>query len=105
MLVCSIAFYANSVSASSTSLDTSVTIDRIQVVNQQINLLKNRLTQGERELKELQEKASAPPKIIRRTIVKNKFKLPKFNLNWIKNIDLNKNIQQLHVPGILRIKQ
>src|SRR3990167_4130546 len=55
LLVCSIAFYANSVSASSTSLDTSVTIDRIQVVNQQINLLKNRLTQGERELKELQE--------------------------------------------------
>ena len=66
---------------------------------------KERFLALEKTIKELQEKASAPPKIIRRTIVKNKFKLPKFNLNWIKNIDLNKNIQQLHVPGILRIKQ
>ena len=88
----------------------------------------------------LQQKASAPPKIIRRTIVKNiikevpvekveakpkKFKVLKFDISWMKNIqrlakpqflkqkinidvpkisfaDLNKDIQQLHVPEILR---
>src|SRR5689334_7930945 len=35
--------------------DDQVTIDRIQLVAQQINLLQNRLSQGERELKELQQ--------------------------------------------------
>ena len=34
---------------------TSTTIDRLQVVDQQISLLKNRLTQNERELNELQK--------------------------------------------------
>lgn len=35
--------------------DEQITIDRIQLVTQQINLLQNRLNQGERELKELQQ--------------------------------------------------
>jgi len=35
--------------------DEQITIDRIQLVTQQINLLQNRLSQGERELKELQQ--------------------------------------------------
>lgn len=101
---------------------------------------KERFLALEKTIKELQLKASAPPKIIRRTIVKNiiqkvpvekleakpkKFKLPKFNLDWIKNIqrlqmpeflqrkiniakpkitfaELNKDIQQLNVPEVLR---
>src|SRR5580658_6964675 len=37
-------------------LDEQVTIDRIQLVTQQISLLKNRLEQGQRELTELQHK-------------------------------------------------
>jgi potassium-dependent mechanosensitive channel len=35
--------------------DDEITIDRIQLVTQQINLLKNRLEQGERELSKLQQ--------------------------------------------------
>lgn len=100
---------------------------------------KERFLALEKTIKELQLKASAPPKIIRRTIVKNiikkvpverieakpkKFKLPRFNLGWLKNIQrlakpefikqkvnigmpkisfaqLNKNIQQIHVPEVL----
>lgn len=44
-----------SVYAESTNLDEDTTIDRVQLVNQQISLLKNRLTQGERELTDLQQ--------------------------------------------------
>lgn len=101
---------------------------------------KERFLALEKTIKELQLKASSPPKIIRRTVVKNiikkvpvekieaepkKFKILKFNLSWIKNIqrlqmpeflqrkinmakpkinfaELNKDIQQLHVPEVLR---
>ena len=90
----------------------------------------------EKTIKDLELKASAPPKIIKRTIIKKvpvekietkqkKFKILKFNLGWIKNIqrlqmpeflqrkinmakpkitfaELNKDIQQLHVPEMLR---
>ena len=44
-----------SAQASSIEPDEQITIDRIQLVTQQINLLQNRLNQGERELKELQQ--------------------------------------------------
>lgn len=106
---------------------------------------KQQIEQLEERIKELQQKAKVPPKIIRKTIVKEvpvkvkekvkekkevkprKFRIPKFNIAWIKAIqqlkrpkfierkipriprklkinfaELNKNIQQLHVPEILR---
>lgn len=84
----------------------------LQVENKE---LRERLMEVEKTIKVLQQKASAPPKIIRRTIVKNiikkipvekieakpkKFELPKFNF-----AELNKYIQQLHVPEILIKKE
>jgi len=96
-------------------------------------------------IKELQKKANLPPKIIRKTIIKKvpikvkeeavkqkkkeiksqRFKIPKFDISWVKNIQqlsmpkfmqkkinigkpkinfakLNKNIQQLHVPEMFK---
>ena len=73
------------------------------------------IEQLERKIKVLQQKVKST-KIIRKIIIKKvpikmeettteqsneeikskKFKLPKLNINWIKNI------QQLHVPEVLR---
>lgn len=97
--------------------------------------LKGGIEKLENTVKELRKKIRVVPKVITRTIIKKvsvrlkkeepkKFKLPKFNLSWIKNIqqlekpefieqkirtgrkinfsELNKNIQQLHIPEILR---
>src|SRR3990167_5591269 len=57
MLLASLLFFFNNnvAWASVQSSDSSITIDRIQVVNQQIKLLKNRLVQAEQEFQELQK--------------------------------------------------
>src|SRR5690349_3325195 len=44
------------VQAKQVRLDEQVTIDRIQLVTQQISLLKNRLEQSQQELSELQQR-------------------------------------------------
>src|SRR5262245_23989027 len=47
---------ASTLYAAPMKLDDQVTMDRIQLVTQQINLLKSRLSQGESELLDLQQK-------------------------------------------------
>lgn len=55
VLVLALLAMSSVVSAEPVETDEELTIDRIQLVTQQINLLKNRMGQGERELAKLQQ--------------------------------------------------
>lgn len=55
VLAFSFSFFSLPAFSEPTDADSEVTIDRIQLVTQQINLLKNRLNQGEHELAKLQQ--------------------------------------------------